>query len=214
MDTIDVNGVGKNFYRSWLFKDINLKFELNPGDTYAILGNNGSGKSTFLLMLAGQITPTIGSVDWRINDSIISDNKKYMGYALSSPLMELPEELNLKEWYEFIEKVKPLQPHVSLEYIANLCKFTKKTLSKPLANYSSGMKQRVKLCGNLLSDTKVSFLDEPLSNLDTDGAELYDNLVNEALLRKTLFVASNDPKEYDFVKVKFEIKNKQIIQLT
>lgn len=213
MDKIDVNSVGKSFYRSWLFKDINLQFDLNPGDAYAILGNNGSGKSTFLLMLAGQVTPTIGRIDWRINGSTILDHRKHLSYALSSPLMELPEELNLQEWFEFIQKVKPLLPSVSLEYIADICKFTKKTLSKPLANYSSGMKQRVKLCGNLLSDTKVSFLDEPLSNLDNNGAELYQNLVNEALVRKTLFVASNDPKEYNFVRIKFEIQDKQIIQL-
>lgn len=213
MDCIFVNGVGKNFYRSWLFKDINLEFALQPGNTYAILGSNGSGKSTFLLLLAGQVSPTVGEVEWRKYGETIRDNYKHTHYALSSPLMELPEELNLREWYEFVQKVKPLKPKVDLEYIADICKFSTKTLSKPIANYSSGMKQRVKLCGNLLSNTSISFLDEPLSNLDTDGVELYHKLVDEALLSKTLFVASNHSKEYDFVANKFEIKNKQIIQL-
>ena len=64
MDSINVISAGKNFYRSWLYKDINLTLNASPGNTYAILGNNGSGKSTFLLMLTGQTSPTNGKINW------------------------------------------------------------------------------------------------------------------------------------------------------
>ena len=109
--------------------------------------------------------------------------------------------------------MKPLKKDVSIEYIAELCKFTNKTLQKPIANFSSGMKQRVKLCGNLLSDVPVSFLDEPLSNLDTDGIELYHSLIEIEKQSKALFVASNDPKEYESISNRFRIEDKQLIQL-
>lgn len=213
MSVINVIGVGKSFYRQWLFKNTNFNFDISLGSAYALLGNNGSGKSTFLLMLAGQITPTEGSIDWEINGNMIAENDRFRHYSLSSPAMELPEELNLSEWFAFLQKVKGMQAHVTLDYIAEICGFTQKTLLKPIGNYSSGMKQRVKLCGNLLSDTHVSFLDEPLSNLDTSGILLYQKLINQQRQHKVIFVASNDPKEYEFVENKFEILDKQIIQI-
>jgi ABC-type multidrug transport system ATPase subunit len=75
------------------------------------------------------------------------------------------------------------------------------------------MKQRVKLCGNLLCDTPVSFLDEPLSNLDAAGILLYQDLIEQQRSQKAIFVASNDNKEYEFVENRFEILDKQIIQV-
>lgn len=213
MGVIQVKGAGKSFYRQWLFKDVQFSFDISPGSAYAILGNNGSGKSTFLLMLAGQITPTEGSIDWEINENIIAENDRFRHYSLSSPAMELPEELNLSEWFAFLDKTKGMQTHVTLDYIAEICGFTQKTLLKPLGNYSSGMKQRVKLCGNLLCDTPVSFLDEPLSNLDTAGITLYQELIQQNQNSKTIFVASNDIQEYEFIEKRFEILDKQIIQV-
>lgn len=213
MGVIQVKGAGKSFYRQWLFKDVQFSFDISPGNTYALLGNNGSGKSTFLLMLATQITPTEGTIDWIVNGISVPDYTRFKYYSLSSPAMELPEELNLSEWFAFLDKTKGMQTHVTLDYIAEICGFTQKTLLKPLGNYSSGMKQRVKLCGNLLCDTPVSFLDEPLSNLDTAGITLYQELIRQNQKSKTIFVASNDIQEYEFIEKRFEILDKQIIQV-
>lgn len=213
MGVIQVKGAGKSFYRQWLFKDVQFSFDISPGNTYALLGNNGSGKSTFLLMLASQITPTEGTIDWIVNGISVPDYTLFKYYSLSSPAMELPEELNLSEWFAFLNKTKGMQTHVTLDYIAEICGFTQKTLLKPIGNYSSGMKQRVKLCGNLLCDTPVSFLDEPLSNLDTAGITLYQELIRQNQKSKTIFVASNDIQEYEFIEKRFEIIDKQIIQL-
>jgi len=73
MGVINVIGAGKSFYRQWLFRNIHINFDLSAGSSYALLGNNGSGKSTFLLMLAGQITPTEGSINWEINKASIAE---------------------------------------------------------------------------------------------------------------------------------------------
>ena len=104
MDSINVISAGKNFYRSWLYKDINLTLNASPGNTYAILGNNGSGKSTFLLMLTGQTSPTHGKIIWQKSGVELPENQWHLHYAISSPGMELPEELNLLEWYDLFKK--------------------------------------------------------------------------------------------------------------
>ena len=50
MNQIHLNKLGKKYYRNWLFKDVNIHFDISPKNSYAILGKNGSGKSTFLLI--------------------------------------------------------------------------------------------------------------------------------------------------------------------
>jgi ABC-type multidrug transport system ATPase subunit len=86
-------------------------------------------------------------------------------------------------------------------------------LEKPIAHYSSGMKQRVKLCGALLSDVPVVFLDEPTANLDSQGKELYFKLTQQALTRKSLIVASNDPEEYQFISNRYLLQDSVITPL-
>jgi ABC-type multidrug transport system ATPase subunit len=210
MDRIILDNVGKSYYRTWLFKNISISFDCSKQHSYAILGNNGSGKSTLLLMLCQQTSPTEGRLTWNEDDHVMDRSDVHKKYALTSPLLELPEEMNLKEWYQFHTKIKRFIKDVTLEYIIDLCGFNKKTIEKPLNHYSSGMKQRVKLCLNLLSDTTVSFLDEPTSNLDAQGIQLYHSLVENRMPHKCIFIASNDPQEYAMVKTKFIIENKNI----
>lgn len=207
---LEVVDTGKSYYRSWLFRGVSISFTLEPGNSFVILGNNGSGKSTFLLLLAGQITPSEGTINWRISDNEIPDNEKHLYYSLASPGLELLEELSLQEWFDFHNKTKPFQKGVTLDYIAELCDFNLKTLSKPMANYSSGMKQRVKLCSALLCDVPIVFLDEPTSNLDLKGQDLYASLIEQQLPQKTIFLASNEPKEYESFKNRYIIEDKQI----
>ena len=77
--------------------------------------------------------------------------------------------------------------------------------------FSSGMKQRVKLCGAFLTNVPLIILDEPLSNLDQNGFDLYNELWNQSQDRKAIVVASNDEKEYQKVSQRLRIEAKQII---
>ena len=107
MDRIHLKDCGKNYHNSWLFRNVNLEMDLTVGNSYGILGDNGSGKSTFLLMLAGQIGPTEGFINYsnQGKDLMVSDLHNY--YSHSSPAMELPEELSLVDWFRFQNKIKP-----------------------------------------------------------------------------------------------------------
>ncbi len=64
--------------------------------------------------------------------------------------------------------------------------------------YSSGMKQRVRLAQALFSDTPVVLLDEPTTNLDEEGVELYRQLIRLYGSGRMLIISSNDRHEYDF----------------
>ena len=66
--------------------------------------------------------------------------------------------------------------------------------------YSSGMKQRVKLAQAIFSDTPIILLDEPCTNLDETGYELYYSLVNQYCNNRLVIVSSNEKAEYSFCK--------------
>ena len=60
------------------------------------------------------------------------------------------------------------------------------------------MKQRVKLAQAIFSDTPVVLLDEPCTNLDSDGIALYRQLIEDHCPGRMVIVSSNDVQEYDF----------------
>ncbi len=73
---------GKNYHRTWLFRNVNFEFEVLPGNSLAVLGDNGSGKSTLTLLLTRQIEPTEGIIEWT------GTNPKDVHNLYSSSLLE------------------------------------------------------------------------------------------------------------------------------
>ena len=73
-----------------------------------------------------------------------------------------------------------------------------KAVNKQIRNYSSGMKQRVKLAQCIFSDTSIVLLDEPCTNLDAAGIELYHSLITAYCKDRLVVVSSNDEVEYKF----------------
>ena len=80
-----------------------------------------------------------------------------------------------------------------------------KALHKQIRYYSSGMKQRVKLAQCIFSDTAIVLLDEPCTNLDATGIELYHSLINVYCKDRLVVVSSNDEVEYRFCQEKINI---------
>ncbi|NBV35736.1 MAG: ATP-binding cassette domain-containing protein [Bacteroidetes bacterium] len=191
---------GKNYHRTWLFRHLNLELDLGL-DTQplklALLGGNGSGKSTLTLMISGQTNPTEGSIDWLdIHGKQITSDSWYQHIALASPALELPEEFTLQEWFNFHQSVKGFASGVTLDRLISICGFSNNTKSKALLTFSSGMKQRVKLCMALMGTESLVILDEPLTNLDLNGSQLYDELLKTFLGNRALIIASNREDEW------------------
>jgi len=105
---------------------------------------------------------------------------------------------------EFTEKFKPFLPEYPIEKILGLFDFDE---TKWIKDYSSGMKQRVKLCIALLADVEVCLLDEPTSNLDEEGVNWYFELLEGIKSNRTLIIASNIEREYKFCKHIIDIRD-------
>lgn len=194
MVKIEFSNCGKSYNRRWLFRNLNAR--LVQGEKWVILGPNGSGKSTISLMLAGQVWPTEGSIQRFESDKPLKPELAHRYISLASPAMELPGEFNFTEILGMHSIAKPMLPNAKIDFLAELCGFDSKTLSKPLSHFSSGMLQRVKLVLAVFTDCPVLLLDEPLSNLDKSGIDLYNQLIQEYTNQRLLVVASNRKDEY------------------
>lgn len=192
---IKASGLGKDFNLNRIFTQFSYTF--NSGLSYAITGPNGSGKSTLLMTLAGFITPTKGVLEYFDAENKIDPENWYKYLVLATPYLQLIEEFTLKEFLAFHFKFKPISNGVQLEEIPKKCGLEAHN-SVFIKNFSSGMKQRLKLGIGFYSDTPILFLDEPTGNLDASGISWYKNEITGLLEKKLILIASNQPNEYDF----------------
>lgn len=133
-----------------------------------------------------------------------SDWYKYL--AISAPYLELPEEFSLIELINFHFKFKsPLNQIQPKELIEIL--YLDQHIAKPVSQFSSGMKQRLKLGIALFSDVPVILLDEPTSNLDKKGIAWYTDLIQNFQKERILIVCSNEPREYEFCEQKLALED-------
>lgn len=193
---ITLQDAAKRFERSWIFKNIHYTFL--PGQRYAIVGNNGSGKSTLLRCIANIHDLNKGSISYASNKNApLKKEIIYKHLAYCAPGMDIIEEMTLEEFLLFHFQFKPLVPQTSIADLIRSIHLTehKNTLLK---NFSSGMRQRVKLAQVFYSDVPILLLDEPCTNLDQMGFELYEQLLNNATAQqdKIVIIASNDEREY------------------
>lgn len=186
--TITLNGIGKKFNTEWIFRNLTHRFE--AGGRTVITGRNGSGKSTLLQVIAGNIHHTEGSIQYTLNGKVIPDSEIFRYISLVAPYEELIEEFTLKEMLEFHFAFKQIVDGFTIPAIIDLLAFSQ-AKTKPILNYSSGMKQRLKLACALLSDTPLLFLDEPTTNLDKAGIDFYLQLIGTHARNRTILVCSN-----------------------
>ena len=198
---ITLNDAGKRFNRDWIFRHLN--YEFNTGHSYAITGPNGSGKSTLLQSIAGAIGISEGRIDYTTTGPIPQENA-YRHLSLAAPYLQVIEEMTVTEFLHFHAAFKPLLPgYPAKEIIRRVGLET--AAHKQIRYYSSGMKQRVRLAQALFSDTSIVLLDEPWTNLDTDGIALYRQLIHENTRDRLVIVSSNDVQEYDFCEERINI---------
>jgi ABC-2 type transport system ATP-binding protein len=199
---IQITTLSKRYNKQWIAKDINL--QLNTPDKVAILGINGSGKSTLLQMIAGYILPSFGKISYSHNGVNIQDTSIHHHLGYCSPAMELIEEFTLQEFFEFHFKYK--KPILSIaETIAYIG--LQDATNKQIENFSSGMKQRVKLAQSMMVEVPLLLLDEPCCNLDAAGIALYQKMIAEFANDKLVVVSSNDAHEYEFCTQHIQMNN-------
>lgn len=192
---ITLENIGRRFNRDWIFRGVSHTF--NAGESYAILGPNGSGKSTLLQVLNGSLTPSEGIINFFEGDIAIDIEKVFQQLSLAAPYLELIEEFTLTEMIDFHFKFKTYLPGMNNEAVIELLNMPA-SKNKMIRYFSSGMKQRLKLALAFCADTAILMLDEPTSNLDSQGVEWYLSLVQQYAQNRLTIVGSNQEHEYSF----------------
>ena len=192
---ISLQNIGRRFNRDWIFRGIDFTF--TSGKIYAVLGPNGSGKSTLLQVLNGSLSPSAGDISYFYEDKPVEIDKVYQHLSLAAPYLELIEEFSLSEVIDFHFKFKPYKAGINKNEVIELLAMPG-SKNKLIKYFSSGMKQRLKLALAFCADTPMLMLDEPTSNLDTQGVDWYLSLVQKFAQNRLTIICSNQEHEYSF----------------
>lgn len=193
--TISLSDAGKRFNREWIFRHFTYQFI--KGQSYAITGANGSGKSTLLQVLSGSMHFNEGQCEWKTDEGIIAPEKVFQHVSICAPYLEVVEEMTAREFLDFHQAFKPFLSGITTASAIEMVGL-KNAAEKQIRYYSSGMKQRVKLAQCIFSDSAIVLLDEPCTNLDLTGIDLYNSLIENYCSERLVIVCSNDKTEYGF----------------
>lgn len=201
---ISLDNISKRFQRHWIIKNVNYTF--NAPGSYAILGANGSGKSTLLRIIAGIQSPSAGKLHYENQQGKIPPDKIFYHLSFCAPSQEIVEELTLDEFLKFHYSFKNIYPGLTLSKIVEITGL-EDARHKPIGDYSSGMKQRVKLAQAIFTDSPVVLLDEPCTNLDDEGVLQYRDWIEQYTKDRLVIVASNDVREYFFCREQLHVRD-------
>jgi len=201
---LNLINIEKKYNQDWVFKNINYQFEI-PG-SYVIIGSNGSGKSTLLKIISGFLSPSNGNIKILINSKYVTRDDWIKNIAYVAPYYELIEDMYLEEFILFYTIFKPLKNGISKNELIKIA-YLEKAKNKKIKNFSSGMKQRLKLALAWLSKVSILLLDEPCSNLDAMGIKWYKALAKKYSKDKLVIVCSNHLEdEFYFCKKSIDIE--------
>lgn len=192
---ISCTGLGKRYNRDWIFRNFNHEFI--GGNKYALTGPNGSGKSTLLQIIAGALVSSEGKLEYAHGEKLQDPEKIFNLLSFSAPYLDVIEEMTFTELFRFHQIFKPFLPGIDIKDIISIMEL-QTSANKQIRYYSSGMKQRVKLAQAVFSDVPVLLMDEPCTNLDAAGYDLYNDLIKRYCMNRLVIVSSNDINEYHF----------------
>lgn len=176
-----------------VFADVSV--ELCTGETMVVSGQNGSGKSTFLRLLAGLQRVDAGQITYLVGQEAFDprDAGHLIGWV--APDLMLYRDLTARENLRFFAAVRriTLDDHAIDDLLAQVGLAGRS--DDRLAAYSSGMTQRMRYAYALIHHPPVLLLDEPTVTLDERGAEVVDTVINAQRRHGIVVIATNDPRE-------------------
>ncbi len=165
-----------------------LDLEVGAGEVVALLGPNGSGKTTSLKAVAGLVAPTSGEV--RIAGRIATDHAAREVLSFLPQRVSFPEALSGREVLEFYRSLRGV-PSPRVDAVLKFAALNGSG-ARAVGQYSGGMVQRLGLAVAMLPDAPVLLLDEPTAALDPDGLCAFYGLVGRRRSEgKTVFFTSH-----------------------
>jgi heme exporter protein A len=190
-----------------VFQDVSAS--VSAGQILVVSGANGSGKSTLLRIIAGLLAPSGGHVHVTIEGESLNalERRPFLGYV--APDLVLYRELTGAENLLFFAELHG----VSLDRGALIDLLTSVGLrgrGRDLVGaYSSGMRQRLKYAFALLHQPPILVLDEPTANLDVDGVEIVEHIVESQQRRPgggLTVIATNEPREQGWSSLQVQLE--------
>ncbi len=174
---LEVDHVTKRYRKVVALDDIS--FNITDGIT-GILGENGAGKSTIIKILLGLLRPTSGTA--KVLGTVAADSvavRARVGYMPEHDC--LPSQVSAAEFLTHMAEVSGLPPDMARTRAADTLRHAGlfEERYRAIGGYSTGMKQRVKLCQALVHDPAFVFLDEPTAGLDPTGREEMLSLIRK-----------------------------------
>jgi Cu-processing system ATP-binding protein len=167
-----------------------LTLSIGVGEVVALLGPNGSGKTTTLKMAAGLVRPDGGTVTIGEPPADASDPRARRALSFLPQRVAFPEALTGREVVDFYRRLRALDA----DRATRVLRFASLNGAgeRPVATYSGGMVQRLGLAVAMLPDAETLLLDEPTAALDPQGLQAFYSLVAERrAARQTVLFTSH-----------------------
>ncbi|WP_099157520.1 ABC transporter ATP-binding protein [Virgibacillus ndiopensis] len=192
VSSIKLSDLTKSYGKQEAVHSLNL--EVKKGELFGFLGPNGAGKTTTIKMMTGLLEPTNGSVEiggvniWRKPIKA----KKMIAYVPDQP--NLYPKLTGWDYLQFIASVFRIPKdgfQAKAKELLDIFGLTDRA-DELIESYSHGMKQKIAICGALIHNPDVLFLDEPTVGLDPKSARTLKNLLRKLCDNgMTLFVSTH-----------------------
>lgn len=199
---LELHNIGLRFGRSVVLKSVSHQFKL-PSCT-AVKGPNGSGKSSLLKIISGNLTPSSGRVSFSSQSGMIPQEKIFKEITYAAPYIALPGELSLHEMLTFCSYHKTWRNDISIPEVIDISGL-KKSAHKRVADFSSGMRQRVRLILAILQESSLLLLDEPGTNLDENARAWFLGLLKRNMEGRITIIASNEAYDLQLCSSEIEL---------
>lgn len=182
LNILQINDLSKKYYNKTALSNISLSLE--QGKIYGLLGPNGSGKTTFMKVIAGLHKQTSGEV--LINDEGLSyKTKAYVSY--------MPTENFMYDNFRVIDIVKfydNMYEDFRYDYAINLINQVNINLNYKIANLSSGLIGKLKAVIALSRDAQIYMLDEPLNGVDVLSRDTILDIITKSYSENKIIIIS------------------------
>lgn len=166
-----------------------VNLTVNAGEVLQVRGANGSGKTSLLRTLCGLMHPEKGRVLWgdrNVQNDMRAFHEELVYLGHEPPLKpDLSAQENLRYWVGVRRTLTLTEVHAALARVG-----ADAWREQPVRTLSAGQKRRVAIAGVILFAAPLWLLDEPATNLDTDGQQLVASLIDEQLRAGGLVVAA------------------------